>query len=101
MPPGDAQRAWFPEMLERLKAKWKPELTWKKQIGICEEMTEFREQIAIKGPNDPGARQKTPHGPPLIRGFAAVRMSSTFPGPKPLATIGPRQAHRRGDWNGN
>lgn len=45
MPSGDAQRAWFPEMLESLKAKWNPELTWKKQISICEEMTKIREQI--------------------------------------------------------
>ena len=45
MPSGDAQRAWFPEMLVRLKSKWKPDLSWKKQISICEEMTRFREQI--------------------------------------------------------
>lgn len=28
MPSGDAQRQWFPEMIEMLREQWDPELTW-------------------------------------------------------------------------
>ena len=28
MPPGDAQRQWFPEMIEMLRQQWNPELSW-------------------------------------------------------------------------
>ena len=28
MPSGDAQRQWFPEMIEILRQQWKPELSW-------------------------------------------------------------------------
>lgn len=45
MASGDAQRAWFPEMLEDLKSYWKTDWSWKGFAVFCEAMTEKREQI--------------------------------------------------------
>ena len=56
MPAGDAQRSWFPEMLKRLKSKWKSNLSWKKYAIICEEMTEYRKKIWEKKNIKPAKR---------------------------------------------
>ncbi len=45
MPPGDAQRAWFPEMLEDLRSYWSTDLSWEGLVGFCAAMTEKRRQI--------------------------------------------------------
>jgi hypothetical protein len=45
MPAGDAQRAWFPEMLEDLKAYWSTEWSWRGFSVFCEAMTEKRQKI--------------------------------------------------------
>ncbi len=54
MPQGDAQRAWFPEMLEELKTKWNPSLSWDDYIAFCNEATEYRKTLrkekGITGP---------------------------------------------------
>jgi len=48
MPPGDAQRAWFPEMINELRTAWSKSMTWEELAVFCERMTEKREQIRIK-----------------------------------------------------
>ena len=45
MPAGDAQRAWFPEMLEDLKSHWSSDMTWEELAVFCRDMTEKRQRI--------------------------------------------------------
>ena len=45
MPAGDAQRAWFPEMLEDLKSHWSSNMTWEELTVFCRDMTEKRQKI--------------------------------------------------------
>jgi hypothetical protein len=45
MPAGDAQRAWFPEMLEDLKSHWSSAMTWEELAVFCHDMTEKRQSI--------------------------------------------------------
>ncbi len=45
MPPGDAQRMWFPEMLEALTAAWSPSTTWQELADLCSRMTEQRKTL--------------------------------------------------------
>ena len=45
MPSGDAQRAWFPEMLAELEEFWTPEVSWEALIAFCTRMTMFRSEI--------------------------------------------------------
>ena len=48
MAAGDAQRAWFPEMLEKLKIMWNSDLPWEKRIIICDDMNIFRKKIWVE-----------------------------------------------------
>ena len=45
MPSGDAQRVWFPEMLEALRSTWSKEMTWVELVDFCRRMTERRKAI--------------------------------------------------------
>jgi hypothetical protein len=45
MPSGDAQRVWFPEMIEALKAAWSPTTTWAELADLCGSLTELRKRI--------------------------------------------------------
>lgn len=45
MPAGDAQRAWFPEMLAELEQYWHPGISWSALAAFCQQMTAFREEI--------------------------------------------------------
>jgi hypothetical protein len=45
MASGDAQRAWFPEMIETLKNWWTFETTWPECSEFCKKMTSVRENI--------------------------------------------------------
>ena len=45
MPSGDAQRAWFPEMLAELEAFWTPDVSWDALIAFCTRMTAVRSEI--------------------------------------------------------
>jgi hypothetical protein len=59
MPAGDAQRAWFPEMLEDLKSYWSTDWSWKGLAAFCEAMTEKRQQIKEdRGIRPPGMHCK-------------------------------------------
>lgn len=48
MPQGDAQRSWFPEMLEDLAEKWNPSLSWDECAELCKRMTKRRSAIRKK-----------------------------------------------------
>jgi len=57
MPSGDAQRVWFPEMIEELKHGWSPTMPWEKVADLCARMTERRKQIRQeRGIQPPGMR---------------------------------------------
>jgi hypothetical protein len=45
MPAGDAQRAWFPEMLSELRRFWDNDPDWSAVIKFCETMTSLRSSI--------------------------------------------------------
>ena len=45
MAAGDAQRAWFPEMMEKLKETWGPQMSWEECADFCQKMTVSRESI--------------------------------------------------------
>lgn len=45
MPSGDAQRVWFPEMIEVLLAAWSPSMTWAELADLCGRLTELRKGI--------------------------------------------------------
>lgn len=45
MPAGDAQKAWFPEMLSELKITWVSQMSWEECADLCHKMTHFRESI--------------------------------------------------------
>ncbi len=45
MPSGDAQRAWFPQMLAALEEFWTPEVSWEAFIVFCTRMTAVRSEI--------------------------------------------------------
>ena len=48
MPTGDAQRVWFPEMLDDLKSLWSKEIAWETLADFCERMTEKRKRIRLE-----------------------------------------------------
>ncbi len=54
MPSGDAQRVWFPAMLEELERTWSPSTSWEALVDFCQKMTELRRRIreaaGIRGP---------------------------------------------------
>ena len=39
MPSDDAQRVWFPEMLEELKTAWLSSMSWDELSDFCARMT--------------------------------------------------------------
>lgn len=45
MPSGDAQRVWFPEMLEVLTAEWSPSTTWDELVDLCGRLTDLRTDL--------------------------------------------------------
>ncbi|WP_146456082.1 hypothetical protein [Rubripirellula tenax] len=54
MPSGDAQRAWFPEMLEELTQFWTGEPDWLQVVTFCQTMTSRRSSIRNqRGIRDP------------------------------------------------
>ena len=48
MPAGDAQRVWFPEMLEDLRSFWSKDMEWEQLADFCQYMTEKRKQIRLE-----------------------------------------------------
>ena len=45
MPPGDAQRVWFPAMIEELGSTWSKSMGWEEMIAFCARMTTLRLEI--------------------------------------------------------
>lgn len=45
MAQGDAQRAWFPEMLSILRKRWHPGISWDEVSKICDDMQHLRDEI--------------------------------------------------------
>ena len=45
MASGDAQRVWFPEMLEELSSAWSPSMSWEDLARLCDRLTERRRAI--------------------------------------------------------
>ena len=45
MPAGDRQRTWFPEMVETLRAEWKPQMSWEDLIALCDRLDSMLQHI--------------------------------------------------------
>ncbi len=59
MASGDAQRVWFPEMIEELTDHWSSSMTWAELSDFCRSMTDKRKQIRdIRGIKPPRCRCK-------------------------------------------
>ena len=56
MAAGDAQRAWFPEMMAKLKGTWNPQMSWEECADFCQKMTALRESIWKKRKIKPAKR---------------------------------------------
>jgi len=48
MAAGDAQRVWYPEMLDDLKTHWTPGMPWVDVIAFCQRMTIIRRELAVQ-----------------------------------------------------
>ena len=48
MPSGDAQRVWFPEMLDDLAEAWSPAMSWDELSDFCQRMTAKRRESRRK-----------------------------------------------------
>lgn len=57
MASGDAQRVWFPEMLDELERAWSASVSWEELSHFCQRMTEKRKRI----------RESRGIEPPMIR----------------------------------
>ena len=47
MPAGDAQRVWFPEMIEELRSTWSSAMTWDELADFCHCMMQKRRSIRL------------------------------------------------------
>ena len=57
MSAGDAQRVWFPEMIEELRRSWSKDMAWEELAEFCSRMTEKRKQIRrVRGIQPPKMR---------------------------------------------
>ena len=45
MPQGDAQRTWFPEMVEILKEQWNPSMSWDQLISLRDRLDSILQSI--------------------------------------------------------
>jgi len=45
MPAGDAQRVWFPEMIDELRLAWSADMTWDELAEFCSRITQARKEI--------------------------------------------------------
>ena len=45
MASGDRQRTWFPEMIEFLRAEWRPEMSWAEIIALRDQLDEMLRAI--------------------------------------------------------
>jgi len=45
MPAGDAQRTWFPEMVNELRDHWRPGLSWSQLVGLRDEFDAMLHRI--------------------------------------------------------
>lgn len=45
MPPGDAQRVWFPEMLAQLRERWSEDMSWQELAAFNRSVFEVRRRL--------------------------------------------------------
>jgi hypothetical protein len=45
MAAGDAQRVWFPEMIDRLRSQWRPEMSCASLIGLRDDLDAMLQRI--------------------------------------------------------
>ena len=45
MASGDRQRTWFPEMVEVLRADWRPEMSWAEIIALRDQLDKMLKGI--------------------------------------------------------
>ena len=82
MPAGDAQRVWFPEMLDELKTFWSRKTGWGDWVDFCERMTEKRKKIRLARGIKPPRRGHLPLG---VRCLECGRVSQKTSKPDPLS----------------
>lgn len=84
MPPGDASRTWFPEMIDVLRQDWRPEMTWEQFIALRDRLDAMLQQIRtsrnIQPPTMwcPKCKAGTRQAPPRVSVRAAILALSRF-----------------------
>lgn len=81
MPAGDAQRVWFPAMLDDLRSFCSKETAWEKLADFCDRMTEKRKEIRLKRGIQP---PRTIPLPPGVRCPTCGQMSGKTSSKDPL-----------------
>jgi hypothetical protein len=72
MPSGDAQRTWFPKMVEMLRDEWTQDMSMKELIALRDRLDAQLQSIRSTIPRKP-LRQKCPHcGAPMYGGSAHI-----------------------------
>ena len=74
MPAGDASRTWFPEMLDRLRTRWRGDLSFVELVGLRDELDAMLHRI----------RSERQIRPPVIR---CRRCGHVGEAPEPDVTV--------------
>jgi hypothetical protein len=89
MASGDAQRVWFPEMLEALVAAWSASMAWEELADFCERMTLERRAIRASRGIEPPLTRCTRCGAVSRADIRGVSIRSALFALKNTGTISP------------
>lgn len=57
MAPGDAQRVWFPQMIETLRSQWRAELPWEALVALRDELDGMLARIRVEAQVRPAVQR--------------------------------------------
>jgi len=80
MASGDRQRTWFPEMIEVLRADWRPEMAWAEIIGLRDQLDNMLKAIRKSRNLQPVTTSTLCPccNEPMVQGAAGVSVRATI-----------------------
>jgi len=80
MASGDRQRTWFPEMIEFLRAEWRPEMSWAEIIALRDHLDEMLRGIRKSRNLQPVATSTLCPccNEPMVQGAGGVSVRATI-----------------------
>ena len=80
MPAGDAQRTWFPEMVEVLRTAWRAEMSWNDLIALRDRLDSMLQHIRhARNITRATTSTRCPCcGGPMVQGAASVSVRATI-----------------------